>query len=62
MQQRIHIGGAAKTRGAQRSLACCNNAHNVGSLAVPGRYRGSNGGAETKDNSLRRYGQRQFNI
>jgi hypothetical protein len=36
MQQRIHIGGAAKTRGAQRSLACCNNARNVGSLACLG--------------------------
>ena len=26
---------------------------------VPGRFRGSNGGAETEDNSMRRYGQRQ---
>jgi hypothetical protein len=38
MQQRIHIGGAAKTRGAQRSLACCNNAHNVRTPACLGGF------------------------
>jgi len=38
MQQRIHICGAAKTRGIQRSLACCNNAHNVRILACLGGF------------------------
>jgi hypothetical protein len=38
MQQRIHICGAAKTLGAQRSLVCCNNTHNVRSPACPGGF------------------------
>src|SRR5258708_29307734 len=55
MQQRIHIGAAAKTPRAQCTLACCNNVRIVRSPACLGRYRGGNGGAETKDNSTRRY-------
>jgi hypothetical protein len=55
VQQRIHIGGAAKTHGAQCSLVCCNNARIVRSPACLARFRGGNGGAEIKDNSTRRY-------
>src|SRR5258708_8805280 len=55
VQQRIHIGAAAKTHRAQYTLASCNNTRIVRSPACLGRFRGGNGGAEAKDNSTRRY-------